>query len=653
MNQSWRQSILVRILLPTIVLIIISNIAILLITVSKLDEQLRSSSDDLLRNELQKLEGQFRRSVEEIIIDTRLMRDLPPVQGIPRAAANNGVDPIDGSSVEDWGARMQAILKSMLQANPSLVQLRYIRIDGEELVRVDRYGANESVRIVSSSELQNKFKREYFQETIALKEGEVYISDIDLNYEAGKIMEPRHVVMRAATPVYLDDELVGIMIVNESFDSSFESLKPLTQDSRKLIVANAKGEYLFHYDSSKAITSSGTEHGNFYQDHGIDVQNIKPETIDFVHGENETVALNTIAYNPYNSEEFLIIGLIEDYSAAPEVRVQMLNQAYLLIGVALLISIILVGINAQRIAAPIGRMKRLLEQSNEGVLAEELPLDAPGEVGTLARAFDQVFKELNQRQKQLTDEVAIRKSTQNELEESIGRLAQANHELSQFAFIASHDLQEPLRTIISFIGLLEEDYADTFDDDGKQYLKFITESSQRMQDLIKGLLDFSRVGRDVVPEFVDCNSLVQAIKDDLSVNLTECGGIIESDNLPSFHAFKTEMRLLLQNLISNSLKFSQPNVPPVVKIAAERQGGMWQFTVTDNGIGIPEEYRDRVFRIFQRLHGKNEFEGTGIGLAHCKKIVALHGGDIWIGDAPSQGCRIFFTVKDMQDEAAQ
>lgn len=650
MSQPWRHNILVRILLPSVALILLSNIAILLITVSKLDKQLREGSDGLLRNELQKLQGQFERSIEELIDDTRLLRDIPAVEGISRAYFSGGVDPQDGSSIDSWSARLESFFLAMLRASSSSVQLRYIRADGQEMVRADRYGSGETIRLVRQSALQNKFEREYFKETSALANGEVFLSDIDLNYESGQVMEPRHIVMRAATPVYLKDNLVGVVVINESFDKSFEALKPLTLDTRKLLIANGKGDYLYHFDRSKAITSSRTEHGNFFEDFGVSKAQLPADTISIIHRENESVAMNSIAYNPYNLDDQLIITLIEDYSEPSPIRVQMLNQAYLLIGLAVLISVLLVGINAQRIVAPIRKMKTLLEQSDDGRLKEELPLDAPGEVGTLARAFDQVFRELNQRQSQLQREMAITTKTQRELEGSVNRLAQANHELTEFAYIASHDLQEPLRTITSFIDLLNSEHSDDLNEEGKQFLRFITESSTRMHELIKGLLDFSRVGINATPEKVDCNQLLEDITDDLSVNLEEREGIIEHGNLPVLFAYKTELRLLLQNLITNSLKFSRPDVPPKIRIDARQIADIWQFTVVDNGIGIAPEYRQKVFRIFQRLHSKGEFEGTGIGLAHCKKIVGLHGGDIWVEDAAVEGCRIVFTIKDLENE---
>ncbi len=226
----------------------------------------------------------------------------------------------------------------------------------------------------------------------------------------------------------------------------------------------------------------------------------------------------------------------------------------------------------------------------------------------------------------------------------VKKLEQKNKELEQFSYITSHDLQEPLRTISSFYEILNTEYGDKFDDNAKQIFKFIKSASNRMSTLINNLLDYSRIGYSEELTEVDINETIQDIKADLNSLIYQKEAIILYNNLPKIRAYPTLMRLLFQNLISNGIKFSKKDETPVINIAAELKNNNWEFSVKDNGIGIAEEHQKKIFAIFQRLHLKEEYEGTGIGLAHCQKIVALHEGEIWVKSQPNKGSTFYFTI---------
>jgi len=223
-----------------------------------------------------------------------------------------------------------------------------------------------------------------------------------------------------------------------------------------------------------------------------------------------------------------------------------------------------------------------------------------------------------------------------------------NNELEQFAYIASHDLKEPLVTISSLIDLLVEDYGDKFDDEGKMSLGFVKDSSVRMRKLIDAILAYSRLGKSKAYVNVDCNAIIETLKGDLQNIIERTNSKIVIDRLPVVKGAELEIRLLFQNLISNGIKFTKPDVDPIVSISAKKtvieESNYWQFAVKDNGIGIDKKYQERIFAIFQRLHSRDDYEGTGIGLAHCKKIVESHGGKIWLTSEENKGSTFYFTI---------
>ncbi|HTQ62090.1 MAG TPA: CHASE3 domain-containing protein [Candidatus Solibacter sp.] len=233
-----------------------------------------------------------------------------------------------------------------------------------------------------------------------------------------------------------------------------------------------------------------------------------------------------------------------------------------------------------------------------------------------------------------------------ELAERAKDLERSNLELQQFAYVASHDLQEPLRTISSFTQLLAKRYQDKLDDKAGEFIGFAVEGCKRMQTLINDLLAFSRVGtqgKPLVP--VNCDVALDRILRSLKVAIEETGTVITRDALPNVLADEGQLCQLFQNLIGNAIKF-RGSAPPRVHVSAERNGTRWKLSVRDNGIGISPEHRERIFVIFQRLHTRTKYPGTGIGLAVCKKIAERHGGGIWVEPGPDGGSIFCFTIAD-------
>lgn len=224
-------------------------------------------------------------------------------------------------------------------------------------------------------------------------------------------------------------------------------------------------------------------------------------------------------------------------------------------------------------------------------------------------------------------------------------LNRSNQDLEQFARTASHDLQEPLRTISSYAQLLEHRYGHQLEERGRRYLRHIFTSARRSQHLVRDLLTYARLdSRGMNPVAVDLNELLAEVLDCFQAQIASTQAQISQGPLPTITADRGQMLQVLQNLLSNALKFHRPDVPPQIQISAQRLPQYWQISVQDQGIGIDPQYRDRIFAVFQRLHLPEEFEGTGIGLSICQKIVEQHRGKIWVESVPEQGATMHFTL---------
>jgi PAS domain S-box-containing protein len=231
-----------------------------------------------------------------------------------------------------------------------------------------------------------------------------------------------------------------------------------------------------------------------------------------------------------------------------------------------------------------------------------------------------------------------------ELKKTENELKRSNENLEQFAYVASHDLQEPLRIMASYSELLERRYKDRLDKDGHEFINYIVDSAKHMQKLINDLLAYSRIGRfDKPEEEIDCNSILRRVLDSMRLMIEQNKAVITNDNLPTLMGNGNNFIQLFQNLIGNAIKFHGPETP-LIHISVVEKDGELLFSVKDNGIGIEPQYKDRIFVIFQRLHGREQYQGTGIGLSICKKIVETQGGKIWVESEPDKGSTFYFTI---------
>ncbi|MEN4396230.1 sensor histidine kinase [Mycolicibacterium senegalense] len=298
------------------------------------------------------------------------------------------------------------------------------------------------------------------------------------------------------------------------------------------------------------------------------------------------------------------------------------------------------------VTRPLAALAASCRRITEGNFGQRIVPQGPKDI----RAIAADVEDMRQR---VVDELEASRSAEETLDQQAEELRRSNAELEQFAYVASHDLQEPLRKVASFCQLLEKRYGDKLDERGVEYIGFAVDGAKRMQVLINDLLTFSRVGRlNATHTEVNLDDALESALKNLATAVAEAGAEIErpDEPLPQVDGDPTLMTMLWQNLIGNAVKFHRDGVAPRIVIDCRPGTGElaenWVFSVSDNGIGIGEEFVDKVFVIFQRLHGRDAFSGTGIGLALCKKIVEHHGGSIWIDTSYSPGTRFMFTLPE-------
>ncbi len=319
---------------------------------------------------------------------------------------------------------------------------------------------------------------------------------------------------------------------------------------------------------------------------------------------------------------------------------------WLVIGMGVLLVAVIGGLSLllhRLLITPLSELAEQVRQVASGDFDHEIDAHGPLETVMLGEDVDAM-------RRRIVQELATLDAASVELQRS-------NSELEQFAYVASHDLQEPLRKVASFCQLLQRRYGGKLDDRADQYIEFAVDGAKRMQGLINDLLAFSRVGRITRERtMVDLGEVVRQLVDSFSERIEETNATVVAENLPSVRGEATLLSAVFQNLMSNALKFRGP-ADPIITIEAERDGDMWKFSVHDNGIGIEPEYADRIFVIFQRLHPKDAYPGTGIGLAMCRKIVEYHGGTIWLKTDVDAGTTFEFTLpvaeEDLASESAE
>lgn len=340
----------------------------------------------------------------------------------------------------------------------------------------------------------------------------------------------------------------------------------------------------------------------------------------------------------------LALSRAQDGAALQNATTSLAITAFVGVGLPLVLAVALRLYVRRWVTRPLGSVASDARSVTEGDLSHPISAPEPKEIRELGLDIE----EMRQR---IVFELSEVSAARMELDEMNTALRRSNSELEQFAYVASHDLQEPLRKVTSFVQLLQERYEGQLDERADQYIAFAVDGARRMQQLISDLLSFSRVGRTTdrfeVVEMAECIALAL---DNLQAPISEVGARLQIPNvLPTVRGDRALLVSLWQNLIVNSLKF-HGETPPEIRIAVRPADHGWEFALADNGIGIEPRFAEKIFVIFQRLHGRDRYPGTGIGLALCQKIVEFHGGQIWLDASYTGGARFCFTLPSVGEE---
>ena len=323
------------------------------------------------------------------------------------------------------------------------------------------------------------------------------------------------------------------------------------------------------------------------------------------------------------------------------------NLVALLFAFISIITAIIAAYIAKTISNTVKKLAEGAQIIGSGNLDYKLETNRRDELGQLARTFNKMTSDLKKTtasRDELNKEITERKKAEDTIQQTLEELRRSNKELDQFAYVASHDLQEPLRIVSGFIQLLQQRYQGKLDIQADEFINFAVKGVYQMQALINDLLTYSRIEtRGKQFETVDCAKLLDRVLDDMEPMIRRNGAVITVGHLPEIKADAVQVTQLFRNLIGNAIKF-RSDKPPEIFISAELKDNKWVFSVKDNGIGIESQYLDRIFVLFQRLHGRDKYEGTGIGLTICKKIVERHNGKIWVESQPGQGSTFYFTI---------
>ncbi|MEJ0012120.1 MAG: ATP-binding protein [Bauldia sp.] len=571
--------------------------------------------------------------------DAVFMARTPAVSDLVAAVSNGAIAPAEGEPIATSLDRVAVIFSALLDARPGYFDALFLDASGSEIVRVNRTATGVISR-TAAADLQDKSARPYFIAAAGAAPGAVLISDVELNQEHGRIELPYRPTAHVATPLHdATGRLAGVIVLNLELKSLFDVVERTLGRESQNFITNQAGDYLANPLNEKTF---GFDLATRYR-----LQDDYPEFAPLLAGGDATFSgtvtrpagtylavADRVPFDPADPARFLAVAAVLSNDAllarTNGVRDMTVLVASLMIAFGVAIAVFL----SRLIVRPL----RSLTADAAAITAGRRDVDFSrtlkrrDETGELSRALALMMKEIGEREDRLTAQT--------------DELTRSNQELAQFAYVASHDLQEPLRMVGSYLELLSRRYEGKLDDEAQEFIGFAVDGATRMKRLINDLLGYSRAGNAPLKlETVEARDVVQTVLAQLALHVAETGADVQVGRLPKIRVDPVQFSRVFQNLIENALKY-RSDKKPVIRIDARRVDGAIRFAVADNGIGIDPVFKDKIFEIFKRLHGRDRYSGTGIGLAVSKLVVERHGGRIWVEPAPDGGSIFYFTIPD-------
>ena len=570
--------------------------------------------------------------------DAQYLVATPPIKGIPRAIKNGGIDPFDNSDLSTWKDRLATIFTELIRAKPNYLQIRYITVadQGKELIRVERSG--KLIRNQPQSKLQQKGNTDYFKNAIKIDLGEVYLSNITLNREFNKISEPHTPVIRAATPIYFEEKIFGILVINMTFGDIFNELIKNTPRELTPYVTNEDGYFLAHpnhrmtygFDLGNKNTIQSTYPGFNLDRHG-DLRDTEL-TISTHDGVIHVVKAH---YDPTQKDRFFAVMLATSSDNLQSGAVNLRNQSFLTMALLVLISLIVAAILASKLMRPLRLISTASEDLAKGREVSNLPINSNDEIGELARSFDDMRHQLEDKERELII--------------SQGRVHHANKmsSLGEMASGMAHEINSPIQAISLIAQRVQRQLKkDLSADDINDSMEKINSSVNKISEIIDSLRSISRDATD--ESFFDTR-IGDLIQDTL--NMSEERFRVNNVSFDvNYHSISENTILQCQrlqisqviiNLINNAFDAIQHLHEKWIKVDISKVSDKIQLSVTDSGPGIPTDIAERIFEPMYTT--KDIGKGTGLGLSISREIILNHNGLFYL-DKDSSNTRFVLEI---------